>query len=80
MDYIREMLNMSGNIMKEVTDAIDRGDYSNLSATIRKQVSGFTDGMRGTTGSGYNRTYSNGYNMGGYRPVETRRGRPAPSW
>lgn len=70
MDYIREMLNMSGNIMKEVTDAIDRGDYSNLSATIRKQVSGFTDGMRGTTGGGYNRTYSSGYNMGGYRPVD----------
>ncbi|MBQ7246205.1 MAG: 5-bromo-4-chloroindolyl phosphate hydrolysis family protein [Firmicutes bacterium] len=64
MDYIREMLNMSGNIMKEVTDAIDRGDYSNLSATIRRQVSGFTDGMRGNA-QGYG-----GYNRGGYRPVD----------
>ncbi|MBO4234994.1 MAG: 5-bromo-4-chloroindolyl phosphate hydrolysis family protein [Firmicutes bacterium] len=79
MDYIREMLNMSGNIMKEVTDAIDRGDYSNLSATIRKQVAGFTDGMRGTTGKSYSgnsgKAYyggynSSGYNMGGYKPVD----------
>ena len=72
MDYIREMLNMSGNIMKEVTDAIDRGDYSNLSSTIRRQVQGFTDGMRGTAGGTYRgSTYGkSGYNRGGYRPVD----------
>ena len=86
MDYIREMLNMSGTIMKEVTDAIDRGDYSNLSSTIRRQVQGFTDGMKGTTGgtyrgssygkTGYGNPYakqsygSSGYNMGGYKPVD----------
>ena len=50
MDYFREMLNMSGTIMKEVSDAIDRGDYSNLSSTLRRQMQGFTDGMKGNMG------------------------------
>lgn len=61
MDYIREMLNMGGNIMQEVNDAIDRGDYSNLASSIRRQVSSFSEGMRGN-GSSYYR--------GGYRPVD----------
>lgn len=66
MDYFREMLNMGGTIMKEVSDAIDKGDYSNLSSTIRRQMQGFTDGMKGNMG-GYAK---GGYNRGGYRPVD----------
>lgn len=60
MDYIREMLNMGSAIMQEVNDAIDRGNYSNLSSNIRRQVNGFTSGMRDGTG----------YNRAGYRPVD----------
>ncbi len=42
MDYIREMLNAGSRIMETVNDAIDSGDYSNLTKKITEEMSGYT--------------------------------------
>ena len=42
MDYFREMLNMGGNIMDAVNEAIEKNNYSGLTRNISDQVSQFT--------------------------------------
>ena len=84
MDYIREMLNAGSRIMDTVNDAIERGDYSDLTKKITEEMSGYTrnatDDVRqrmNKAGSRY-KTYTT-YNVNrgprnasssGYRPID----------
>ena len=65
MDYIREILNMGGNIKDTVNDAIDRDDYEGLAKHIAEQMAQFT---RAATQDFRGRTsYKTVYNPDGSR-------------
>ena len=82
MDYIREMLEAGSRIMDTVDDAIEHGDFSNLTKKITEEMSGYTKNAKKdvkqkmyNAGKTY-RVYTN-YNVNrgprnasGYRPVD----------
>ena len=81
MDYIREMLNAGSRIMDAVNDAVERGDYSNLTKNITEEMSGYTknvmnDGRKKVNNAKKTyKTYTYNVNPGprrasGYRPVD----------
>ena len=81
MDYIREMLNAGSRIMDAVNDAVERGDYSNLTKNITDEMSGYTKNVMNDGRQKVNnakrtyKTYTYNVNPGprhasGYRPVD----------